>query len=242
VKVGIFSDVHGNAEALKEVLKTLQDEKVDLSLCVGDLVGYGPEPNHCVELVTEFTSKIVAGNHDYAAIGLADILYFNIHARQAILWTQNVLTEKSKKDLRSLPMTLTEGDITCVHASPDEPEKWNYILSYEDARVNFQKFSTPICIIGHSHIPVAFIKDETGKIEIQKADEISIEPDKSYIINVGSVGQPRDGDPRSSFGIMDTEEKRFRLMRTSYPVEKVQEKMKKHNLPSYLIDRLSKGQ
>ncbi len=242
MRIGIFSDVHGNLEALKVVLKALRKERVDRSYCVGDLVGYGPNPNQCVKKVLQFSNGVVAGNHDRAATGQNPITYFNEYARVAIEWTRKVLNENAMNTLNRLPLVLTEGEITLVHATPDEPKTWQYIFTYTDAHRSFGALKTPLCFVGHSHAPVAFVQDEEGEIFTQDPTEIKLEENKMYIINVGSVGQPRDGDPRACYGVLDTNRRWFRLKRLAYSVEVVQEKMWKENLPPYLIDRLSAGQ
>jgi predicted phosphodiesterase len=240
VRIGIFSDVHGNSEALEIVLKSLKYERVDRTICLGDLVGYGPEPNQCVDRVMNVADKVVVGNHDHAATGQLSTEHFNEYARRAIDWTREILSPASVNILKRLPLILTEGDITWVHATPEAPSEWYYILTYTDAHRSFQVLKGSLCFIGHSHVPVVFTKKEE-KISLEDATDVIIEPDKKYIINVGSVGQPRDGDPRASYGILDTDEPRFQLKRLPYPVDVVQEKMKKENLPPYLISRLSVG-
>jgi len=242
VRIGIFSDVHGNVEALEVVLKALEEERVNRSFCLGDLVGYGPNPNRCVEKVMQFSDRVVAGNHDHAATGQTPTTYFNEYARMAIDWTRKVLSSNSMINLNRLPVVLIEGEITLVHATPDKPEAWHYIFTYADARRSFGVLKTPLCFVGHSHAPGAFVRNEEGEIFTHNPTEITLEEGKTYIINVGSVGQPRDGDPRASYGILDTEERRFQLKRLTYPVEVVQEKMWRENLPPALIDRLSFGQ
>lgn len=242
MRYGVFSDVHGNLEALEVVLRALEEEKVDRTLCLGDLVGYGPNPNRCIERVMAFSDKIVAGNHDCAAVGVLSTTYFNEYARRAIDWTRDVLSSTSVDVLSGLPLLLVEEEVTMVHATPEAPALWDYIFYHSDARRSFAVLTTPLCFVGHSHVPVVFVRDEGGGVSLQDAGEVAVEEGKAYIINVGSVGQPRDGDPRASYGILDTQERRFWLRRLAYPVEEVQAKMRKEGLPGYLIDRLSVGE
>jgi predicted phosphodiesterase len=242
LRIGIFSDVHGNDEALTNVLNALNQENVERLICLGDLVGYGPEPNLCTRLVHEATPHIIAGNHDHAAVGLTSTDYFNTYARIAIEWTMEILTSEAAAHLKNLPLILEEEEATFVHATPKDPEEWHYVLTVQEARNQFQRLKTWLCFIGHSHLPLAFVQNSQGEITVQNAGNLFLEPDKRYIINVGSVGQPRDGDPRASWGVWDTDKKRFQLKRSAYPVDRVQEKMQKAKLPHYLIQRLSAGQ
>jgi len=242
VRIGIFSDVHGNVEALEVVLKALGDEKVDCIYCLGDLVGYGPDPDQCVEKVMEAADSVIMGNHDLVAIGQMSTSDFNTFARQAIDWTRGVLSSESIERLSKLPFLLVEADATWVHATPGAPDEWDYIISIVDAYYSFESMKTPLCFVGHSHVPIAYIQDKNGDIAICDETEITIEEDKKYIINVGSVGQPRDGDPRASYGILDVVKKRYRLNRVIYPIKTVQEKMQKVHLPRFLIARLSTGE
>ena len=241
MRIGILSDVHGNYEALEVVLQALKDECIDCTYCLGDLVGYGPDPNPCVEKVMDFVDKTVVGNHDVAAIGHIPTSEFNIYASMAIDWTRGVLDSESIRSLNELPFLLIEEDVTLVHATPEAPDEWDYILSIVDAQRSFGALKTQLCFVGHTHVPEIFIREEDGRISNYNAGELEFEVSKKYIINVGSVGQPRDGDPRASYGILDTDERRFRLNRVSYPIDTVQEKMVKVNLPEYLIERLSYG-
>ena len=241
MRIGIFSDVHGNSEALETVIKAMEKEKVDRVFCVGDLVGYGPEPDRCVSRVRSYADGIVAGNHDQATTGQISTANFNAYAREAIEWTQTVVSTQTVEYLRHLPLSVTENDVMLVHATPENPEAWDYILSVSDAHRSFEALHMPICFVGHSHVPAAYVRDSEHRISVREASDVSIEDGKNYIINVGSVGQPRDGDPRACYGVLDTDERRFRLKRLDYPVETVQKKMRRAGLPAYLIYRLSWG-
>ena len=241
MKIGILSDIHGNMEALDVVLAELKECGPDRILCLGDLVGYGPNPNECIEKIASVADIILAGNHDHAATGQLSTEHFNEFARKAIDWTRDVLDAKNSRFLSGLPLILVEEGMTLVHATPEAPADWNYIFGYADARRSFSVLTTPVCFVGHSHVPVAFIMDESGEISIHDATRAAIQEGNKIIINAGSVGQPRDGDPRASYGIFDTDDRYFYLKRVSYAVDAVQEKMRGQNLPSYLIDRLSTG-
>lgn len=242
----VISDVHSNLEALEAVLSDAEG-RYEAVLCLGDLVGYGPDPNECVERVRSLPSlSCVAGNHDWAAIGKLGLEDFNTDARLATLWTQKVLTPASVSYLNSLPEKIVLGDkLTIVHGSPRYPI-WEYVLTSLVALENFQHFDTPWCLIGHSHIPVVFAlrEDNPGTCELIPLDEdrpFWLSPDFRYIINPGSVGQPRDGDPRASYAFLDPDEGVLELKRVYYLVSKTQDKMEKAGLPPRLIARLSFG-
>ncbi|HEX9933971.1 MAG TPA: metallophosphoesterase family protein [bacterium] len=242
MKLGIYSDIHSNAEALDAVLKALDKEHVDRTICLGDLVGYGPDPNRCVEAVIRNADEIVAGNHDLAAAGILSIEDFNDTAAEALIWTRGVLSPSSEEFLARLPLEVREGDVTAVHATPEAPDAWRYIWNESDVRRNLGVQETPFCFVGHSHVPAAFIKDNEGNVLIRAASEVRFRDGWKYLINVGSVGQPRDGDPRAAYGLLDTSEGWFRLIRLEYAVDLVQKKMAEEGLPGSLIQRLALGQ
>jgi diadenosine tetraphosphatase ApaH/serine/threonine PP2A family protein phosphatase len=242
VKIGIYSDIHSNAEAFDAVLEALDGEHVERTLCLGDVVGYGPDPNLCVELVMRNADEILAGNHDHAAIGRLSTFGFNDTAAEAIEWTKGVLSQTSVEFLSRLPLEIRFHPVMAVHATPEDPGEWRYINNKSDIENNLARQKSPICFFGHSHIPVAFSRDRNGDILIEEAAEVKFQDGWKYLINVGSVGQPRDGDPRAAYGIFDTEEGCFRLKRRDYPIERVQKKMADEGLPEYLIHRLAMGQ
>lgn len=240
MKYAIISDIHGNLEALQAVLKGLKKEGYDLLLCLGDIVGYGPNPNECCQLMREIEGVVIAGNHDWAAVGKTGIEYFNTFARMAIRWTSEVLGEVNRNWLSGLPLRWVKGDLLLVHSSPSEPSLWNYVLSRQEASQEFRTFTERICLIGHSHQPAVFARQEDD-CQQDVFDGLKLKPSLRYIINVGSVGQPRDGDPRAAACIYDNKRDSVKLRRFAYDVRKTQEKMAKVNLPVYLADRLSLG-
>ncbi|MEW6675303.1 MAG: metallophosphoesterase family protein [Nitrospirota bacterium] len=236
----VLSDVHSNLEALTAVLKDLQQRKIDDIIFLGDAVGYGPNPNECVELLKEKCRILLAGNHDWGALGLTDSTYFNEYARSAVEWTKNVLTEKNSRILKTFPVKkeLKKEDIMLVHSTPKEPEEWHYLLTLWDAEINFQYFDNKFCFLGHSHQPFIIERLSSGEL-ITYREAACIEKGKRYIINVGSVGQPRDGDPRACYAIIDDE--KVEIVKVPYDIETVQKKMRKEGLPFLLIERLSRG-
>lgn len=240
MRYAIFSDVHANLEALDAVLKGIREAKPDCVLFVGDAVGYGPDPNACMERIFEAADKIVAGNHDLAVVGQADIAPLNPFAREAILWTRSVLTEDSRDRILAMPLTAKDEDIYLVHASPDRPEAWSYIFSAFDAARQFDFFDEQICVIGHSHRPAVYGTD--GESVWEASDSmLTLDGNCRYIVNAGSVGQPRDRNPDAGYVLYDTDEKRLSIERIPYDLRSTQEKMRAAHLPSFLIDRLTLG-
>lgn len=242
MKYAIISDIHGNLEALESVLKDIEKKNVDSILCLGDVVGYGPNPNECVEIIKDKAEITLAGNHDYAPLGKIDLTYFNPWARSAIEWTSNELKESSIDYLLSLPLKIELDGFTIVHATPYRPEEWNYIITIGDAVKNFPEFNGQVCFIGHSHVPmiVAFTQEE--EYRVIKDNPLQFEEDTRYIINVGSVGQPRDLNPKASYGILDNTEHAFELLRVDYDIPTTQKKIRDTDLPDFLAERLELGQ
>lgn len=240
MKYGLISDIHGNLEALKKVLEILSEEGVDKYICLGDIVGYGANPRECIKEVKKLKAVCIAGNHDWAGIGETDIEFFNPYAKEAILWTQQELKKRDKDYLKSLPLAKVVDDFTIVHATLDEPEEWKYFYSTYHAHKNFQILTTPLCFVGHSHIPIIFL--EKDYCTYSKTSELQLEEDYKYIVNIGSVGQPRDGDPRASFAIYDNEEKKVVIKRVDYDIKTAQEKILEAELPPILAERLAFGE
>ncbi|MGH1362347.1 MAG: metallophosphoesterase family protein [Calditrichia bacterium] len=239
MKYAIISDIHGNVEALKNVLTHLESEEVSSIICLGDVVGYGPKPNECVELVKEHTDVCLMGNHDHAVLGLTDVNHFNQYARDAVLWTRRTMTQYNKSYLENMPFISTAGDAMFVHATPVQPKEWHYIFSAEDARRNLDAIKQKVAFIGHSHIPVIFSYNEG----VMDEEDITLDLSKDrYIVNVGSIGQPRDGDPRSCFVIYDSDTTSLRYVRLEYPVETTYQQIIDSQLPSFLAMRLFAGQ
>jgi len=240
MRYAILSDVHSNIDALDAVLHDVGARKIEDVFFLGDAVGYGPNPNECTELLVERCKILLAGNHDWGVLGLTDITYFNEYARAAIEWTKEVLTEKNSKILRSFPIQveIKEGDMLLVHSTPKEPKEWHYLLTLWDAEMNFHYFNNKFCFLGHSHYPFIIERLPSGELVTYK-EAASKGQTERYIVNVGSVGQPRDGNPSASYAIVD--EEKVEIVRVPYDIETVQKKMRKADLPSLLIERLSKG-
>jgi predicted phosphodiesterase len=237
----ILSDVHANLEALQAVLAEIKKEEIDSLLFAGDCVGYGPSPNECVELIRQNVSMGVAGNHDWGAVGLTEITNFNAYARAAIEWTRDVLSRENSSYLCELPLTRKTGadkGIFLVHGTPKEPEQWHYFSSGYDAKINFRYFDEKICFLGHSHIPFIVERCPRGGTRSYHA-RAEVKDDCRYIVNAGSVGQPRDGNPDASFILFRDDV--IEIKRVPYDIVVTQQKMEVAGLPSYLIDRLAVG-
>jgi diadenosine tetraphosphatase ApaH/serine/threonine PP2A family protein phosphatase len=239
----VLSDIHSNLEAFEAVLNDAGP--VDQVWCLGDVVGYGPDPNGCVDLLKSMPHVCIAGNHDWATLGKLDLRDFNPDAREANLWNRQQLTPANLAYLEALPQTLVQGQFTLIHGSPRHPI-WEYILYASTAQINFEYFSTPFCFVGHTHTPVIFglyNVEDTQRCEalVPSLNEpLSLGPER-LILNPGSVGQPRDGDPRASYALLDLEALSVEYRRVLYPVEKTQAKMMDHNLPLRLVLRLGYG-
>jgi len=244
LKYAIISDVHANWEALQAVWESLLKEQVDRVIFLGDMVGYGPDPNQVIEYLTEHVDISLAGNHDWAALGRTSIDYFNPHAKAAILWTQGVLSQENRTILAELPLQHAEREesLLFVHATPYEPDQWHYIFTLEDALINFSAFEERICFVGHSHYPLFIESYRDNRVAIlSNKGVLEIREENRYIINVGSVGQPRDGDPRACYLIYDSRARIIELKRVVYPITRTQEKMQAKGLSEYLIKRLGIG-
>jgi predicted phosphodiesterase len=239
-KYAVISDVHANTDALGAVLKDIKERQIQSIFFLGDAIGYGPEPNESVRLLKAECNAIIAGNHDWGAIGLTETGSFNEYAWTALAWTKGILTPANKEILRTSPLKseIRELDITLVHAAPCEPEKWHYILTISDAEMNFGYMHTAICFIGHSHRPFIIEMSPSGGLKSNKQEMLKKEGCR-YIVNAGSVGQPRDGDPRACYAIAD--DNGIELVRVAYDMQATQKKMSDAGLPQFLIERLSYG-
>jgi len=241
-KIAIFSDIHGNYDALQRVLAEIDKEGCDLVVCCGDVVGYGAKPNECVEEIRNRNIPVIAGNHDHACLMLTDITNFNDIAKAAVVWTKEQLKEENVAFLRQMPLTIrdTANDIFYVHASPKDPGEWNYILTMGEARTNFNFFTERFCFIGHSHQPF-IIQNDKGDLVCPNRPEIDILDNCRYLVNVGSVGQPRDHNPDACFVILDLERKKLAIRRLKYDLPQAQKAIIDAGLPRELAERLAHG-
>jgi diadenosine tetraphosphatase ApaH/serine/threonine PP2A family protein phosphatase len=241
MKILIFSDVHGNRSALEAVLEAAG--KVEAVWCLGDIIGYGPDPNDCVAMIRSLPNLVcLRGNHDSAVIGLTDTRKFNAAAQVVLGWTSNQLNPIHRQYLQSLSPLAVIDDVTLAHGSPRDPV-WEYIMDVYTATANFDFFDTPYCFVGHSHLPVLYYQKpgkELVNVSFVYPGDTTVLPVRS-IVNPGSVGQPRDHDPRAAFTIFDTEEKSWSQQRVEYNIHEVQERMKQAGLPIEYIQRLDLG-
>lgn len=240
MKLGIFSDIHANLEALQRALDFFQEQRIDKYLCLGDIVGYGADPEECVALVRALPIVAVAGNHDRAVVARTELARFNTPARLALQWTREQLTPSSRAFLAKLKLVQIDRQFRLVHASPSSPAEWRYVLSEVDIAEELDAFKEQVCLIGHSHRPFA-VAEGKGGIEYVSEPEFTVSGTLRYLINVGSVGQPRDGDPRLCVVIYDSEIKRLSFHRLEYDLVTAQNKMRAVGLPEVLARRLSSG-
>ncbi|MFC1630989.1 metallophosphoesterase family protein [Candidatus Omnitrophota bacterium] len=237
---GIFADVHGNLEAWQAVRKAYKKEGIDQYICLGDLVGYGANPAECIAEIRKISSVIIAGNHDWAAVDLFDADYFNPQAKQAVVWTGQNLSAEDKQFLKGLRLVYQQEELTLVHGSLSNCAQFEYIMDVASAAETFAILKSQICFIGHSHVPVVFIKQ--GQDLSHSLDpKIKLESAKTYIVNVGSVGQPRDANPQAAYAVYDSENKTLEIKRTPYNIKKAQEKIVRAGLPQILAERLAIG-
>lgn len=240
MRYAILSDIHGNLEALRAVLADAR-ERSDAFLCLGDVVGYGADPEACIDVVARQCEVVVGGNHEHAVAGLLDLSWFNVWARAAAEWTRARLDDDERAWLGGLPLVREVGDATLVHASPANPADWDYLVSAEDGYAAFGAFAGRLCFVGHSHLPRAWAQGSWGRDHDVAAAEVRLATGCRYIVNVGSVGQPRDRDPRAAYALWDLEARRVTICRVAYDLQTAREKIVRAGLPRFLADRLAAG-
>lgn len=232
MRLAILSDIHSNLDALTAVLEDIDTRGVDEVVCLGDIVGYGAEPRECVALLRERVSFAVLGNHDAAVVDRTEREFFNAHARTAIHWTAQRLDEHSRAWLASLPYRVSRDGLLFVHSAPRNPEGWEYIFGGFEARRHGKYFYERVCFVGHTHVPAVFALDHDG---------VAYDATHRFLINVGSVGQPRDEDPRACYGLLDTVAGSFEHLRVEYDVSSAMRKILAEGLPRRLAERLAAG-
>lgn len=232
MRIAVVSDIHSNIQALTRAFSVIDERAVDSVYCLGDIVGYGGNPNECVELIRKRANLCVLGNHDMAALDPAHAEYFSRPGRTAIEWTHSILTPDNLQFLSSLPYRASADPCTLVHAGPLDPEQWQYVLSLQVAKLQFPAFATQICFIGHTHVPAVCGEDLKTFV---------LKKEKRFLINVGSVGQPRDGNPQLSFGLLDTDAWKYENVRAPYEIDKAALAIRTQGLPSTLATRLYQG-
>ena len=239
MRTAIFGDIHANLEALEAVLADAEGQGVTDFVCLGDVVGYNADPIACLNKIREMNCPTVKGNHDQDASEDHSLDSMNPVAASALQWTREQLDEDQRYWLKRLRMVRQVGNYTIVHSTLDQPVHWNYVTNRFDAMSNFSYQFTQVCFHGHTHVPRVFEKSD--KVREVPPDTISIKPDSKYFINAGSVGQPRDGDPRACYAIYDLDAKLIVFRRVDYDISKTQEKIREAGLPEMLAERLEEG-
>ncbi len=239
MRFAIFGDIHANLHALQAVLSDARAQACTHFVCMGDIVGYNAFPRECLDTIRRMDCPVVKGNHDEQASMLGDQESFNPLAEEAMNWTREQLAEPDKDWLRSLRLQRQVRDFTIVHATLDTPHKWGYVFNQLDAAASFSYQHTALCFIGHTHTPKAYVRD--GSVRTIALDVLALQKGKRYLVNVGSVGQPRDGDWRSAYCIYDTVSEEIHLRRLEYDIEGAQEAILNAGLPRKLAERLAVG-
>lgn len=239
MRFAIFSDIHSNLHALDAVLEDAELERCTHFVCLGDIVGYNANPAECLRRVRELDCPVVKGNHDEQASMLEGSDVFNAMAEEAIQFSRQQLAEEEREWLRNLRLQRQVRDFTIVHATLDTPHKWAYIFNQLDAAASFSYQHTTLCFIGHTHSPKAYIRD--GRVRVEPLDKLRIESGKKYLINVGSVGQPRDGNWKAAYCIYDSNNNDVELRRIPYDLEGAQQAVLEAGLPERLAERLGVG-
>ena len=250
MRYAILSDIHSNLEALTAVLNSFATQHVDRYLCLGDVVGYGANPEACLDLLRRCEAASVCGNHDWACIGRFELNWFNDAAKRALLWTRDQLGFSDLDYLRRLPPVLTEELLTCVHGTLRHPERFEYLADVAQAVDVANACRTLCCFVGHTHVPLVVEYDRRQERVLRvltapsELAEVRLSNDPAqlrYVLNPGSVGQPRDGDPRASCAMLDTTAMAYSIQRISYDVATAQQKIRQAGLPNFLAERLAIG-
>lgn len=245
MRIGILGDIHANSEALQAVVAALRRESVDVWVQVGDIVGYGPEPSECIDVVRELGCITCLGNHDAAVLGILDTSYFNNFARAAIHWTVPRMRPSDLEFLRSLQLVERRPEFTVVHGTLHLPDQFGYVISTVEAIDSLAQQETRLCFVGHSHVPAIYLRRDAAPGELlvkpQSEVEVSYRGFERVLMNVGSVGQPRDEDPRAAYGLVDTEQQIAAIRRVHYDIAGVQRKIREAGLPEVLANRLALG-
>ena len=239
MKYAIIADIHGNLEALQTVLEDCKAQKVTHYACLGDVVGYNANPKECLDIIRDMGMPIVKGNHDEYCSADQNLDGFNAHAAEAVNWTRKQLSDEDRKWLRDFKYLRLVASFTIVHATLDGPQRWGYVFDKLAAAASFTYQNTAVCFFGHTHVPVAFIRDSV--VRGGTYSKFKIDHGRKYFINVGSVGQSRDGVAKATYVIYDMEEQSIELRRLDYDMATTQRKIIAAGLPPRLAERLSFG-
>lgn len=250
MRYAILSDIHANLEALTAVLADIAAQRIDQVLCLGDSVGYGADPKACLTRLEEAHAVGVCGNHEWGCLGKLDVRWFNEAAGRAIEWTRDQLSFTELDALRRLPLTATEGPLTLVHGTLAHPDRFDYLIEIGQGLDSARSCRTLVCAVGHTHVSFVLEVDRQGHqvrrllTSAQEVSEVRLTDDAErfrYLLNPGSVGQPRDGDPRAGYAILDAADHRVWIRRIPYDIERAQAKIRQAGLPGFLADRLAVG-
>jgi predicted phosphodiesterase len=239
MKYAIIADIHGNLDAFQVVLDDIRAQNATNIVCLGDVVGYNARPKECLKIVRDQNIPTVKGNHDEYCSSDSQLEGFNPHAADAVHWTRNQLDEEEKKWLRDLKYTRMAANFTMVHATLDAPDRWGYVFDKLAASASFPYQTTQMCFFGHTHVPVAFMRDTV--VRGGTYSKFKIDPSKKYFINVGAVGQPRDNNPKAAYVIFDMDAGTIELRRLEYDIAAAQAKIREAGLPERLAERLAYG-
>jgi predicted phosphodiesterase len=239
MKYAIIADLHANLEALEVVLNDAKEQRCTHYACLGDVVGYNANPKECLDIVRDMNMPCVKGNHDEYCSLESNLEGFNPHAAEAIQWTRNQLTDDDRDWLRNLKYIRMVASFSIVHATLDGPQRWGYVFDRLAAAASFTYQNTSVCFFGHTHVPVAFIRDTV--VRGGTYSKFKVEPGRKYFINVGSVGQSRDGVPKATYVIYNMDEGTVDLRRLDYDIAKTQAKIRAAGLPERLAERLALG-
>jgi predicted phosphodiesterase len=239
MKYAVIADIHANMEAFEVVLADAKEQKCTHYCCVGDVVGYNANPKECLDIVRSMGMPVVKGNHDEYCSSEEDLEGFNPHAAEAVNWTRKQLSKEDRQWLRDLKYVRLVASFSMVHATLDGPQRWGYVFDKLAAAASFTYQNTAVCFFGHTHVPVAFVRD--SMVRGGTYSKFRVEPGKKYFVNVGAVGQPRDGNPRAGYVVYDMDEGTIELRRLDYDIPKAQKKIVEAGLPQRLADRLALG-
>ena len=239
MKYAIIADIHGNLEALQVVLEDIRVQRADQIVCLGDVVGYNANPKECLQIVRDLNLPCVKGNHDEYCSSEDHLEGFNPHAADAVHWTRNQLNAEEKQWLRDLKYSRMVDNFTIVHATLDAPDRWGYVFDKLAAAASFPYQNTQVCFFGHTHVPVAFMRDTV--VRGGTYSKFKVDASKKYFINVGAVGQPRDNNPKCAYVIYDTTAATIEIRRLDYDIAAAQKKILAAGLPERLAERLAYG-
>lgn len=239
MRYAVIADIHANLEAFQVVLNDSKEQKCTHYCCVGDVVGYNANPKECLDTIREMGMPCVKGNHDEYCSSEEELDGFNPHAAEAVNWTRKQLSKEDRQWLRDLKYVRLVASFSMVHATLDGPQRWGYVFDKLMAAASFTYQNTQVCFFGHTHVPVAFVRDSV--VRGGTYSKFKVEPGKKYFVNVGSVGQPRDGNPKAAYVVYDLDESTIELRRLDYDIPKAQKKIMEAGLPQRLADRLALG-